>query len=420
MRKQKSVFQNIDWLLVLLYLVMVIAGWLNIFAAVYNEEHSVITDFSQNYGKQMMWILTSLVIAFFILIIDGKFYDAFAGVIYAISIISMIAVLFFFHTVEGSKSWFRFGDFGIQPAEFAKFATAMMIAKFLSPMGLKKNTWRTRIYAVAIFFIPLLLILLENETGVALVFLSFCIVLYREEIIPGWLLMIGISAAVLFVVSLLVPKMILVTSLLVLAALIVLLFRKWKTFFVVAGLVAICIGVVVSVDHVFNHVLEPHQKKRIQVFLGMEEDLKGAGYNVNQSKIAIGSGGLTGKGFLKGTQTKYNFVPEQSTDFIFCTVGEEWGFLGTTTVILLFLALLYRIIFIAERQKSAFARIYGYGVAGVIFFHFMVNVGMTIGLMPVIGIPLPFFSYGGSSLWGFTILLFILIKLDSYRTFVLR
>jgi len=410
MRKQKSVFQNIDWLLVLLYLVMVIAGWLNIFAAVYNEEHSVITDFSQNYGKQMMWILTSLVIAFFILIIDGKFYDAFAGVIYAISIISMIAVLFFGHTVAGSKSWFRFGDFGIQPAEFAKFATAMMIAKFLSPMGLKKNTWRTRIYAVAIFFIPLLLILLENETGVALVFLSFCIVLYREEIIPGWLLMIGISAAVLFVVSLLVPKMILVTSLLVLAALIVLLFRKWN----------ICIGVVVSVDHVFNHVLEPHQKKRIQVFLGMEEDLKGAGYNVNQSKIAIGSGGLTGKGFLKGTQTKYNFVPEQSTDFIFCTVGEEWGFLGTTTVILLFLALLYRIIFIAERQKSAFARIYGYGVAGVIFFHFMVNVGMTIGLMPVIGIPLPFFSYGGSSLWGFTILLFILIKLDSYRTFVLR
>ena len=420
MRKQKSVFQNIDWLLVLLYLVMVIAGWLNIFAAVYNEEHSVITDFSQNYGKQMMWILTSLVIAFFILIIDGKFYDAFAGVIYAISIISMIAVLFFGHTGAGSKSWFRFGDFGIQPAEFAKFATAMMIAKFLSPMGLKKNTWRTRIYAVAIFFIPLLLILLENETGVALVFLSFCIVLYREEIIPGWLLMIGISAAVLFVVSLLVPKMILVTSLLVLAALIVLLFRKWKTFFVVAGLVAICIGVVVSVDHVFNHVLEPHQKKRIQVFLGMEEDLKGAGYNVNQSKIAIGSGGLTGKGFLKGTQTKYNFVPEQSTDFIFCTVGEEWGFLGTTTVILLFLALLYRIIFIAERQKSAFARIYGYGVAGVIFFHFMVNVGMTIGLMPVIGIPPPFFSYGGSSLWGFTILLFILIKLDSYRTFVLR
>lgn len=420
MRKQKSIFQNIDWWLVSLYLIMVIAGWLNIFAAVYNEEHRAITDFSQNYGKQMMWIFTSLVIAFIILIIDGKFYDAFSGVIYSISIISMIAVLFFGHTVAGSKSWLRIGDFGIQPAEFAKFATAMMIAKFLSPPGLKKNTWRTRIYAVAIFFIPLLLILLENETGVALVFLSFCIVLYREEIIPGWLLLIGISAAILFVVSLLVPKIILVTSLLILAAIIVLLFRKWKTFFVVAGLVAICIGVVVSVDHVFNHVLEPHQKKRIQVFLGIEEDLKGAGYNVNQSKIAIGSGGLTGKGFLKGTQTKYNFVPEQSTDFIFCTVGEEWGFVGTATVVLLFLALLYRIIFIAERQKSAFARIYGYGVAGVIFFHFMVNIGMTIGLMPVIGIPLPFFSYGGSSLWGFTILLFILIKLDSYRTFVLR
>jgi rod shape determining protein RodA len=420
MRKQKSIFQNIDWITVFLYVIMIAAGWLNIFAAVYNEDHASITDLSQNYGKQMLWIITSLVLASFILIIDGKFYEAFAGFIYAISILSLIGVLIFGHAVAGSKSWFRFGEFGIQPAEFAKFATAMMLAKFLSPIGLKKNNWSTRIYSFAFFLIPSLLILLENETGVALVFFSFTLVLYREEIIPGWLLLIGILAAVLFILSLLVPKTTLMYAIAGIAGLILLLYRKIKMILPVLGITLLCLGVVYSVDHVFNHVLEPHQKKRIQVFLGMEEDLKGAGYNVNQSKIAIGSGGFSGKGYLKGTQTKYNFVPEQSTDFIFCTVGEEWGFIGTTIVILLFVALLYRIIFIAERQKSVFARIYGYGVASIIFFHFFVNIGMTIGLMPVIGIPLPFFSYGGSSLWGFTILLFILIKLDSYRTFVLR
>ncbi|HNR49750.1 MAG TPA: rod shape-determining protein RodA [Bacteroidia bacterium] len=420
MRQQKSIFQNIDWLTILLYLVMVIAGWLNIFAAVYNEDHNNITDLTQNYGKQMIWIATSLALALAILIIDGKFYEAFSGVIYGISILSLIAVLIFGHEVAGSKSWFRFGDFGIQPAEFAKFATALMMARLLSPVGLKKDTWPVRLQSFAVFLLPVILILLENETGVALVFFAFTLVLYRENIIPGWILLLGILATALFIISLLVPKTTLMIVLCSLGGLYLFLVQKRKYILPVIGITLIAIGVVFSVDYVFNNVLESHQKKRIQVLLGMEEDLRGAGYNVNQSKIAIGSGGLLGKGFLKGTQTKYNFVPEQSTDFIFCTVGEEWGFVGTTVVILLFLALLYRIVFIAERQKSAFARIYGYGVAAIIFFHFFINIGMTIGLMPVIGIPLPFFSYGGSSLWGFTVLLFILIKLDSHRTFMLR
>lgn len=420
MRKQKSATENIDWLTVLLYVVMVIAGWLNIFAAVYNPEYNHITDITQNYGKQMMWIITSVVLAFFILIIDGKFYEAFANVIYIAVILSLIAVLFIGHEVAGSKSWFRFGSFGIQPAEFAKFATALAIAKFLSPVGLKPDDMKTRITAFALFLVPVVLILLENETGVALVFFAFTLVLYREGIIPGWILLLGVCVATLFIMALLIEKTHLLIGLGILGGLVLLLFRNKKMILPVAGIYVVAAGIIFSEAYVFNNVLEPHQKKRIEVLLGKEQDLKGAGYNVNQSKIAIGSGGLLGKGYLKGTQTKFDFVPEQSTDFIFCTVGEEWGFAGTTVVVLLFLGLLYRIIIIAERQKSAFARIYAYGVASIIFFHFMVNVGMTIGLMPVIGIPLPFFSYGGSSLFGFTIMLFILLKIDSYRTFVLR
>lgn len=419
MRRQRSIFQNIDWLTVLLYFVMVIAGWLNIYAAVFNQQHDNIFDITQNYGRQLMWIITALVLIVFVLVIDGKFFDAFAYVVYGISIVSLIAVLFFGHEVAGSKSWFRFGSFGIQPAEFAKFATALALAKYLSTMGIRFSETRTKITCAAMIIIPMLLILLENETGVALVFASFVLVLYREGL-SGGLLLLGVLAVALFILSLVVPKMTLIISLSVIAVVILLLFRNKTIVLPIAGILILSIGVVFSVDYVFNNVLEKHQKKRIDVLLGKETDLKGAGYNLNQSLIAIGSGGFSGKGYLQGTQTKFDFVPEQSTDFIFCTVGEEWGFIGSAVVILLFLSLLFRILIIAERQKSNFARIYAYGVASIIFFHFMVNIGMTIGLMPVIGIPLPFFSYGGSSLWSFTILLFILIKLDSYRTFVLR
>lgn len=419
MRKQKSIFQNIDWLTVLVYFVMVIAGWLNIYAAVYNEQHQSILDISQNYGRQLLWILTALVLIVFVLVIDGKFFDAFAYVVYGVSIASLIGVLIFGHEVAGSKSWFRFGSFGIQPAEFAKFATALALAKYLSTVGIKFSDMRTKITSAVMIVTPMLLILLENETGVALVFTAFVLVLYREGL-SGGLLLLGVLAAALFVLALVLPKMTLVIALGIIAVLILLLFRNKTLILPIAGIFVLSAGIVFSVDYVFHNVLEPHQKKRIEVLLGHDTDLKGAGYNLNQSLIAIGSGGFAGKGYLQGTQTKFDFVPEQSTDFIFCTVGEEWGFLGSAGVIFLFMFLLFRILVIAERQKSNFTRIYAYGVASIIFFHFVVNIGMTIGLMPVIGIPLPFFSYGGSSLWAFTILLFILIKLDSYRTFVLR
>jgi rod shape determining protein RodA len=330
-----------------------------------------------------------------------------------------VAVLFLGRDVAGSKSWFRFGDFGVQPAEFAKFATNMALAKYLSTLGVRFQDNKTKMICIGIILLPLLLILLENETGVALVFFAFAIVLYREGL-SGTLFLFGFLAATLFILTLLVQKNILLICLAVVAGLILLIARNRKMVLPVLAGLAASAAVIFSVDYVFNHVLEPHQKKRIEVLLGKDTDLKGAGYNVNQSLIAIGSGGLSGKGFLHGTQTKFDFVPEQSTDFIFCTVGEEWGFLGSVVVIGLFLVLLMRIVFIAERQKSQYTRIYAYGVASIIFFHMMVNIGMTIGLMPVIGIPLPFFSYGGSSLWSFTVLLFILIKLDSYRFYILR
>jgi rod shape determining protein RodA len=419
MRKQQSMFQNLDWLTVLLYVVMVMAGWLNIYAAVYNEAHNSILDVTQNYGRQLIWIVTALVLIVFVLVIEGRFFDAFAYLVYGVSIASLIAVLFFGHEVAGSKSWFRFGSFGIQPAEFAKFATALALAKYLTTMGIKFSDMRTRITSAAIIVIPMLLILLENETGVALVFTAFVLVLYREGL-SGMLLLMGVFGIALFVLTLVLPKLTLIIALSILAALFLFLVKNRTLILPVAGVLVVSICLVLSVDYLYKNVLEPHQKQRIEVLLGQDTDLKGAGYNLNQSLIAIGSGGLTGKGYLQGTQTKYDFVPEQSTDFIFCTVGEEWGFLGSAFVIILFLLLLFRILHIAERQKSSFTRVYAYGVAAIIFFHFMVNIGMTIGLMPVIGIPLPFFSYGGSSLYSFTILLFILIKLDSYRTFVLR
>jgi rod shape determining protein RodA len=419
MRKPESIFQNIDWWLVLIYLVLVFMGWMNIYASVFNEEHQSITDFSQKYGKQLIWIITSLALALFILIIDGNFYAAFAYPLYGISMVSLIAVLFLGTEISGSKSWFRFGEIGIQPAEFAKFATNMALAKYLSSLNIKLTENSTKITSAFIIGLPLVLILMENETGVALVFLSFIFTLYREGLSGNYLLL-GSIVGVLFLLALLVDKLILISILAAIALSLLLIIKKSrKNIFRLSFLFIAAAGVIYSVDYAFNH-LEPHQKKRINVFLGKESDLKKAGYNVNQSLIAIGSGGLTGKGFLNGTQTKYDFVPEQSTDFIFCTVGEEWGFVGSLIVVALFIVLLLRIVFIAERQRSPFSRIYAYGVASILFFHFAINLGMTIGLAPVIGIPLPFFSYGGSSLWSFTILLFILIRLDAYRLEILR
>ncbi|MBL0047541.1 MAG: rod shape-determining protein RodA [Bacteroidetes bacterium] len=419
MREQGGIFKNLDPILVTLYLIMVLMGWLNIYASVYNEEHQSIVDFTQKYGKQLIWIATALLLAIIILILDGNFYAAFSYPIYGISIISLILVLFIGKEISGSKSWFRLGEFGIQPAEFAKFATNMALAKFLSNINIKMTDARTKVISAALIILPILLILVENETGCALVFFAFILVLYREGL-SGNILLLGSAAAILFVLALLINKFILIGIIAGVALLLILVVRRNRSnLLIIMGSLIFASATIYSVDYAFNH-LEPHQKKRINVFLGKETDKKKAGYNVNQSLIAIGSGGFTGKGYLQGTQTKYDFVPEQSTDFIFCTVGEEWGFIGTFVVITLFIVLLLRIIFIAERQRSPYTRIYGYGVASILFFHVLVNVGMTIGLAPVIGIPLPFFSYGGSSLWSFTVLLFIFIKMDAYRLQVLR
>lgn len=403
-----------------IYLVMVFLGWINIYAAVYNEEHKSILDASQNYGKQLIWIGTSLLMATIILLLDGKFFTISAYPVYGLVILTLILVLVFGREVSGSKSWFEVGSFRIQPAEFGKFATALVVAKFLSTMNIKFEDTRTKLITAAFIAVPAVLILMQNDTGSALVYGAFLFVLYREGL-SGNFLMAGVAVVVVFIITLLFdPK----TMMWIVGVLAFLIFiagkRTWKNALLVGGTAVVFSGMSYSVGYVVDNVLEIHQKTRINVMLGKEDDPKGVGYNVNQSKIAIGSGGFSGKGFLNGTQTKYKFVPEQSTDFIFCTVGEEWGFMGAFVVIVLFMVLLVRIIYVAERQKSPFTRIYGYGVASVLFFHFAVNIAMTIGLAPVIGIPLPFFSYGGSSLWAFTLLLFVFIKLDAYRMQLLR
>lgn len=419
MRKQEGIFKNLDWTLVGLYLVMVLMGWLSVYASVYNEEHKDITDFSQKYGKQLVWILSSLFIALLILVVEGNFFAAFSYPIYIISMVMLVLVLFIGKEVSGSKSWIGVGEFGIQPAEFAKFATLMALAKFLGNINIKMDDVKTKVICAAIIVLPMILIFFEHETGVALVYSCFILVMYREGL-SGNILLLGVTMAFLFLLALLINVYILIGVLCFLCFLLFMVIRKTVQNSIVVVVIFILSSVsVYSVQFAFEK-LEPHQKKRINVFLGKESDKKKAGYNVNQSLIAIGSGGVIGKGYLQGTQTKYDFVPEQSTDFIFCTVGEEFGFVGSAVVVSLFLFLLIRIIQVAERQRSPFSRIYGYGVASVIFFHVLVNIGMTIGLVPVIGIPLPFFSYGGSSLWAFTILLFILIKLDSYRLEILR
>jgi rod shape determining protein RodA len=390
-------------------------GWVSVYSSVYDESHSSILDISQRYGKQMIWILAGGVIAFMIMLIDAKVYNAFAYIIYGLSVLILLAVLSIGTEISGSKSWFQIGGVALQPAEFAKFATCLALARYLSSYATDFNRLRAKIISTIIIFTPAILILFQNDTGSAIVYIALILVLYREGL-SGYFLISGVIAVVLFIMTLLVNQYIMTIVLTVLAILVYynnrFLRRRW---WIIISVWLASVAFVYTVDYVFDNLLEEHQKTRISILLGTETDPKGAGYNINQSKIAIGSGGLIGKGFLQGTQTKYNFVPEQSTDFIFCTVGEEWGFVGSSAVIILFVALLYRLVKMAERQRSDFSRIYGYGVISILFFHFLVNIGMTIGLVPVIGIPLPFFSYGGSSLWAFTILLFIFIKLDANR-----
>lgn len=416
-RRTNNIFKYIEWKLIFAYLFLVLVGWISIYAAVYDGEHSSIWDFSCRYGKQMIWIAASLVIALFVLVTDPKFFSQTSYLAYAVCIIMLLIVLVVGSTTKGARSWLGIGDFGIQPSEFAKIGTALALAKFLSAINVDMNNWQTKLTAIGIVFLPMTMVLLQNDTGSALVFLSFIFVLFREGL-SSYVLILGAGAIVLFVLALLLNPYILIISLAIIALISYFIIhrrnRKAK-FIYFFGIFVFCSLVVLGVKFGYNEVLESHQKDRIEVLLGKKQDYKGVGYNVNQSKIAIGSGGMFGKGFLQGTQTKFNFVPEQDTDFIFCTIGEEWGFVGSVIIVFMFVWLCVKIIKVAERQRSNFARIYGYGIAGIIFFHFFVNIGMTIGLLPVIGIPLPFISYGGSSLWSFTLMLFIFIRQDASR-----
>lgn len=399
----------------ILFITLMILGWINIYAAVFNDTHASILDISQRYGKQLLWICASLTLGAVIMMLETKIIQSFSFVIYGGTLLLLIGVLLFGTTIAGAKSWFKIGSFAIQPAEFAKFATCLALAKFLSQVNVNLSKLKDQVYAAGIILLPSLLILKQNDTGSALVYFALVFVLYREGL-SGYILVLGVACAVLFVATLLIPEYFVIGGLFVICGLLYYTTRRQRhSLRTVIGIFILSSLFVGSVDYAFTNILEPHQTKRINVLLGKETDIRGAGYNVNQSKTAIGSGGFSGKGFLQGTQTKGNFVPEQDTDFIFCTVGEEWGFVGTSTVIVLFLCLFARLVFLAERQRNSFARMYGYGVVSILFFHFMVNIGMTIGLAPVIGIPLPFFSYGGSSLWGFSILLFIFLKLDATR-----
>jgi rod shape determining protein RodA len=426
MARQEKISKNLDWISVSIFILCVLVGWLNIYAAIYNPENPLwIGDagfFDTNAGKQLIWIGTTALLIIAILVIDYRFYETTAFFIYGFFIFMLLAVLVFGAEIKGSNSWIRIGGFQVQPAEFAKMATALALAKYISTPMVNLSRFKDQFNVAIIILIPPILILVSHETGVALVFAGFMVLLYREGL-PGVYPASLLSVITLFVLSLIYPTWQIFIGVIILSGLIIWILpryeRKTKNILLIVG-IALSMGIFVTgVDWAVNNILQEHQRNRIKVLVDPDFDRKKTGYNVRQAKIAIGSGGLVGKGFLQGTQTKFDFVPEQSTDFIFCTVGEEEGFAGSLLVVGLFLGLLLRVIYLAERQKSRFARVYGYGVVSILFFHFMVNIGMTIGLMPVIGIPLPFFSYGGSSLWSFSILLFIFLKIDAHRTQVL-
>lgn len=414
--KNQSITNNLDWVSIAIYIILVIMGWLNIYSSSLSsiEQETSIFDFTQIYGKQFMFIILTIPLIFVVLSVDGKFYEKFSSVIYVIGLLSLAGLFVFGKTVKGQANWYSFGSFGLQPSEFVKAATALALAKYLSDVQVHLKDLNRQIQVLGILFLPILLIV-PHDPGSALIYSVFILVLYREGL-PSWYVWTGFIALVLFMLALMIKPLILTGI-----ALVVILFiyyrsriinRNW----ILSSLIFLTIGgFVYSVDYVFENVFKQHHRDRFNILLGKEVDMKGIGYNTNQSEIALGSGGWFGKGYLEGTQTKGGFVPEQHTDYIFTTVGEEWGFLGCLFVIALFLCLIMRIIYLAERQKTKFSRVYGYCVAGVLFIHFFVNIAMVAGIFPTIGVPLPFFSYGGSGLWGFTILLFIFLKMDANK-----
>lgn len=479
--RKDSIWKTVDWWTIALYVILVMCGWLSICGASYDYGDPDFFSLSTRAGKQLMWIGCSFGLGFVLLMIEERFYDTYAYLIYGILLLLLFGTIFNPHEIKGSRSWIVLGPVSLQPAEFAKFATALALAKYIGEYTFSMEKGKNLMMALGIILVPMVLIVCQKETGSALVYLSFFLVLYREGM-TGAVLFSGICAVVYFIVGIRFSEVMMpdectswgdfsvMTLIVIFSALLVKAYGKNYSrafgYILLAGLGTILLGVLFSLyvipydvavlqafvflalciylvylflrerlrsylyilffalgsvgffysaDYVFNDVLEPHQQVRIKVLLGMEDDPTGAGYNVNQSKIAIGSGGFLGKGFLNGTQTKLKYVPEQDTDFIFCTVGEEQGFVGASAVILLFLVFIWRLIWLAERQSSRSGRVYGYCVLSVFFFHLFVNVGMVLGLTPVIGIPLPFFSYGGSSLWGFTILLFVFLRIDASR-----
>ncbi len=439
--RKSTPLQNVDLVLLGLYLGLMIMGWLNIYAASYNAANPNIFDISQEYGMQFIWIMSSIVIGFSIFLMDGRFITKLSYPFYGVCMAMLVLVLLIGKEVNGAKAWFGFGSFGIQPAEFTKVAVNMVMAHFLSTTSLKIDNLKTRVIAIMILLVPAALIMLQPDTGTVLVFVGFVFVLYRQGL-SGNILLFGMLAIVVAVIALLMRAseftvpfsttkvngqyyfmgliVMICTGIFVLIRQTVMkrYRRPYYTYLIIGGIVSIIfIG---SINYVVDNVLSPHQTERINILLGQEDDPQGAGYNVKQSKTSIGSGGFAGKGYLQGTLTKFKYVPMQSTDFIFCTVGEEWGFIGSFVVISLFVTLILRLLYISERQRSVYTRIYGYGVASILFMHLSINIGLAIGLAPVIGIPLPFFSYGGSSLWAFTILVCIMMKLDAQRLDVLR
>jgi len=482
MRASRSgnILQHLDWTTIGLFLVLVLFGWLNIYGASYTFDQTSIFDFSNRAGKQFTWIIGSIVLAIVLLLIDYKTYDVLAYIAYGAMLLLLLATPFLAHNIKGSMSWISLGPVNLQPAEFAKCIVALTVAKYMGRYEYKIRTWRDLIVPFAIIGIPAMIIMiLQKETGSALVFAAFLLVFYRQGM-SGYVLWLVVAAVALFILSIrlgavplplgtgsvgILTCMLLLTvieiffickehrmrwqalimtgsvaviygiclivniwvrmpfnliSMGIVLALVIyniaisIYWRKYRLL-IVAAFTLFCIGYTHACDYVFTHVLQPHQRIRIEVLLGMKEDPAGAGYNVNQARIAIGSGRFWGKGYLNGTQTKLQFVPEQDTDFIFCTVGEEWGFVGSIGVLLVYLWFILRLFVIAERQRNVTTRIYAYAVGSIFLFHLMINIGMVLGLLPVIGIPLPFFSYGGSSLWGFTLLLFILLRLDAAR-----
>ncbi len=417
-----NIFHGIDWVLVFLYACLIFIGWLNIYSATITENNFDLLNFSTEYGKQLIWIGLSIPLIILILIFDAKFYEKYASIIYVVSLFLLAGLFIIGKNINGATSWYDFGGFSLQPSEFAKAATALAIAKLVSDKLFNLKKLNTQLQAFIILFFPALLITLQPDPGSALVYTAFIFVLYREGL-PFYYITIGFIAALLFVITLYFGFLsTLIGSLLVFAVILsyFIFYRKKalkKGWIKIIGIYLASVLFIFSVDLVFNHVFEQRHRDRFNILLGKTVDLKNIGYNTNQSVTTIASGGFTGKGFLEGERTQGGFVPENQTDYIFTIVGEEWGFIGSTAVIILFVLFLLRIIQIAERQKSKFTRVYGHSIAAIFFMHFTINIGMVLGLLPTIGIPLPFFSYGGSALWGFTVLLFIFIRLDANRSY---